>query len=201
MALLLIFFINLRMIVILKKYIIVEVERMTYHIVNQAIKDVNFSLDGYKNLSDDSYSYNLAVINDYKDKLSKKIQEYLIEIEKGNYSDLLSDSLLYNKNKYKWVRNGYLCEISYNSIFYSSVFSNIGPTIPIKLSFIGNTSVNIDIKTRDYGINNVIIEIYAIVDVSNQISLPISTKKFDYKIKEPIIIDVVKGDVPNYYVH
>ncbi len=105
MALLLIFFINLRMIVILKKYIIVEVERMTYHIVNQAIKDVNFSLDGYKNLSDDSYSYNLAVINDYKDKLSKKIQEYLIEIEKGNYSDLLSDSLLYNKNKYKWVRN------------------------------------------------------------------------------------------------
>lgn len=200
MALLLIFFINLRMIVILKKYIIVEVERMTYHIVNQAIKDVNFSLDGYKNLSDDSYSYNLAVINDYKDKLSKKIQEYLIEIEKGNYSDLLSDSLLYNKNKYKWVRNGYLCEISYNSIFYSSVFSNIGPTIPIKLSFIGNTSVNIDIKTRDYGINNVIIEIYAIVDVSNQISLPISTKKFDYKIKEPIIIDVVKGDVPNYYV-
>ena len=200
MALLLIFFINLRMIVILKRYIIVEVERMTYHIVNQAIKDVNFSLDGYKNLSDDSYSYNLAVINDYKDKLSKKIQEYLIEIEKGNYSDLLSDSLLYNKNKYKWVRNGYLCEISYNSIFYSSVFSNIGPTIPIKLSFIGNTSVNIDIKTRDYGINNVIIEIYAIVDVSNQISLPISTKKFDYKIKEPIIIDVVKGDVPNYYV-
>ena len=81
------------------------------------------------------------------------------------------------------------------------MFSNIGPTIPIKLSFIGNTSVNIDIKTRDYGINNVIIEIYAIVDVSNQISLPISTKKFDYKIKEPIIIDVVKGDVPNYYVH
>ena len=83
----------------------------------------------------------------------------------------------------------------------SVLFSNIGPTIPVKITFIGTTSVNIDIKTKEYGINNVIVETYAIIDIVNEISLPITTKKISVKVREPITVDIVKGVVPNYYVH
>ena len=41
----------------------------------------------------------------------------------------------------------------------------------------------------------------AIIDVVNEISLPITTKKIKVKIKEPITMDIVKGVVPDYYVH
>ena len=83
----------------------------------------------------------------------------------------------------------------------SVLFSNVGPTIPVKITFIGTTNVNIDIKTKEYGINNVIVETYAIIDIVNEISLPITTKKVTVKVKEPITVDIVKGVVPNYYVH
>ena len=71
----------------------------------------------------------------------------------------------------------------------------------MKITFIGATDVNIDIKTKEYGINNVIVEMDAIIDVVNEISLPISTKKIKIKVREPITMDIVKGVVPNYYIH
>lgn len=193
--------INYRLKNTLNNYISIESERITSHVVNQAIRDINISSDDYIYLNDDNYSYNLAVINEYKDRLSKKIQEYFSYIENGDYSKYPSFVQQYNRNKYQNVRKGYLCEVSFNSIMNSVLFSNVGPTIPIKITFVGTTNVNIDIKTKEYGINNAIIEMDAIIDVVNEISLPITTKKIKVKIKEPITMDIVKGVVPDYYVH
>lgn len=194
--------INYRLKTTLKRYIDIEVERITSHVVNQSIKDINISSSDYIYLNDDSnYSYNFSVLNEYKDRLSKKIQEYFSYIEKGDYSKYSSYVQQYDTQKYKNVKKGYLCEISFNSIMNSVLFSNVGPTIPVKITFIGTTNVNIDIKTKEYGINNVIVETYAIIDIVNEISLPITTKKVTVKVKEPITVDIVKGVVPNYYVH
>lgn len=194
--------INYRLKTTLKRYIDIEVERITSHVVNQSIKDINISSSDYMYLNDDSnYSYNFSVLNEYKDRLSKRIQEYFSYIEKGDYSKYPSYVQQYDTQKYKNVKKGYLCEISFNSIMNSVLFSNVGPTIPVKITFIGTTNVNIDIKTKEYGINNVIVETYAIIDIVNEISLPITTKKVTVKVKEPITVDIVKGVVPNYYVH
>ena len=194
--------INYRLKTTLKRYIDIEVERITSHVVNQSIKDINISSSDYMYLNDDSnYSYNFSVLNEYKDRLSKRIQEYFSYIENGDYSKYPSYVQQYDTQKYKNVKKGYLCEISFNSIMNSVLFSNVGPTIPVKITFIGTTNVNIDIKTKEYGINNVIVETYAIIDIVNEISLPITTKKVTVKVKEPITVDIVKGVVPNYYVH
>lgn len=202
MSFIFLFIINYRLKTTLKRYIDIEVERITSHVVNQSIKDINISSSDYMYLNDDSnYSYNFSVLNEYKDRLSKRIQEYFSYIENGDYSKYPSYVQQYDTQKYKNVKKGYLCEISFNSIMNSVLFSNVGPTIPVKITFIGTTNVNIDIKTKEYGINNVIVETYAIIDIVNEISLPITTKKVTVKVKEPITVDIVKGVVPNYYVH
>ena len=90
--------------------------------------------------------------------------------------------------------------MSFNALFNSVIFANVGPTIPVKLSFVGNVSVNLDVKTKEYGINNAIVEIYADVDIINKISMPIVQKKINVSVKEPIVIDIVKGNIPDYYV-
>ena len=195
------FIINYRLKKTLNNYISIEAERITSYVVNQSIKDVNISSRDYIYLDNNNYSYNLVVINDYKDRLSKKIQDYFSYIEKGDYSKYPSFVQQYDRNRYNSVKKGYLCEISFNSIMNSALFSNVGPTIPVKITFIGATNVNIDIKTKEYGINNVIVEMDAIIDVVNEISLPISTKKIKIKVREPITMDIVKGVVPNYYIH
>lgn len=185
----------------LDSYISIESERVASHVINQSIKDLDHFPKYYLSSEGERLSYDLKSINKYKDTLSKRIQYYFSQIENGNYSKYPLYTVNYNKNKYKDIRKGYLCEMSFNSLFDSVIFANVGPTVPIKLSFVGNINVNIDIKTKEYGINNVIVEIYAVVDVTNKISMPIGKQKTSIRVKEPITIDIVKGMIPNYYIH
>ena len=196
-----IFIVNYRLKKSLKNYIGIEVERVVSHVINQSIRDINISSSDYIYLKGDNISYDMAVINEYKDKLSNRIQEYFSYIEKGDYTKYPSFTQQYNRDKYKKVRKGYLCEMSFNSIMNSVLFADVGPTIPLKITFVGTTNVNIDVKTKEYGINNVIVETYAVIDIVNEVSLPITTKKISVKVREPITIDIVKGNIPNYYVH
>lgn len=181
-------------------YISIESERIVSHVINQSIKDISFTPEYYLNDGNNNISYDFSSINKYKDLLSNKIQNNLSLIETGDYTSYPEKTLQYNKRKYSKVRRGYMCEMSFNSLFDSVIFANVGPTIPVKLSFVGDVNVNIDIKTKEYGINNIIVEVYAIVDITNKISMPIGKKKILVSVREPITVDIVRGDIPNYYV-
>lgn len=196
----LIIIINTKLKSALNNYINIESERVVSHVINQSIKDISFPSDYYLKTDDGNISYNFSVINKYKDELTKKIQYYFSLIESGDYSQYPFYTVQYNKNKYNNIKKGYLCEMSFNSLFNSVIFANIGPTIPVKISFIGNINVNLDVKTKEYGINNVIVEIYADVDITNKIGMPIVQKQINVSVKEPVIIDIVKGNIPDYYV-
>ena len=176
---------------ILSNYINIESKRIVTHIVNKSINDLNkIQINDFLIKSKDKMSYNMNEINKYKRMLTNRLQTNFSEIEQGNYSNypLYSN---YNKKKYKNIKTGYLCEVNFNSTRKSTLFANVGPSIPIKLSYIGDTIVNIDIEEKEYGINNVIVKIFAVVEVTNQVSMPISSKKTRIKVKVPISINII----------
>ena len=142
--------------------------------------------------------YDTRYINELSLRLSKAVQDSLLNIEEGNIKDF-DFSSKFKVGNYKYIKNGLLSEISIASIRGSSLFANIGPTIPIKLTFIGDVNVEIKTDIREYGINNVIVELDSIVKVGTQVSMPISSKRQIVEVKTPISIDIIKGDVPNYY--
>ena len=67
------------------------------------------------------------------------------------------------------------------------------------MTFIGQVNTELDVKVREYGINNVIVEMDVIVSVCEQASMPLTSKKKDIIVKEPISIEIIKGEIPNYY--
>ena len=92
-----------------------------------------------------------------------------------------------------------MCDISFSSLRNSTLFANIGPSIPIKLVFLGQVSTEIQTDIKDYGINNMMVSLYLVVLVKEQISMPISSMKKNVSVKVPISIDIVRGDIPSYY--
>lgn len=77
--------------------------------------------------------------------------------------------------------------------------ANIGPTIPIRLLFTSQVDSDIDISVEEYGINNVVLKLYLVVTLKEQINMPISSKRKDIIIKTPLSINIIKGKVPSYY--
>lgn len=200
-------FIDERVKIVLKDYLPIEVERLSGYVVREVVKDISstYSSNDFVNVvrnRDDSierivYSNK---INDIRNKIASDVDKMFYDIESGNYSKYNIYQYDITNNKYKYIRNGFLCELSSNSLQKSTLFGNLGPNIPIKISFVGYSFADISINTREYGINNVIIEIIAEVEVNSVISMPISVKKSKVVIKEPIITEIVPGNIPNYYL-
>lgn len=183
----------------LDSYIDIEARKIASYVVTSSIKELDTTnINDYLSESSSGMKYNIHNITKLKNDLMLIIQNNFSKIESGDYSDY-SLYINYNKNRYKYVRYGYLCDININSVNNYSLFANVGPNIPIKLSFLGDIIVDLEVNVKEYGINNAVVQFNVVVTINNQVSMPMSSKKHRLIIKEPLIVDIIKGKIPNYY--
>lgn len=198
--------IDKRLNLLLKNYIDIEVDKTMSHIVSRSMKKLkNEKMDSLlvitrNNNKIEKISYDTSSMLNIKNKIIENIEKELNDIEEISHEYYSSPNQEKSKNKFKNWKNGYICEVNINAIQGSTLFGNIGPSIPIKLSYMGYTYVDIDMDVEEYGINNVIVRINAIIKISNLITMPISTKVHEVVIKEPLSIEIINGDIPNYLI-
>lgn len=185
----------------LNNYVDVEVERVFTNIVNRVLRENNVKFNDYLIYSTqaENISYDIDKVNEYTDLVSKKINEELFNLEQ-EYIKNKYDYKYYDKNKYKYIRKGLLYEFSFNNLNKNILFGNLGASIPIKISFLGSVNSNIEIVTKDYGINNILVEAYLNINVKSYSTMPLGSKIHDVSINELIFVDIINGKVPNYII-
>lgn len=197
--------IDKRVNLIIDQYINIEVERLTNNIVSREVSRI-MVLSNHNSLLNilkengviENISYNTKEINLLTDKISKDVHKKLLNLEAGDVEEsFLVDST--RGGRFKHIKDGILCDVSLGSVKGSTLFANIGPKIPIRLTFIGQVNTDVDVKVREYGINNVIIEVDVIVKVTEHASMPLTSKKKEIVVREPISIELIKGEIPDYY--
>ena len=189
---------------LLNHYLDSEVEKVSSVMIHRAVSKINHDRSFYF-ISSGSDSlekhiiYNTKEINLFQTELMEQIQEEIYQIEMGNmnsYHLAIQDKL---RKKYPFFRNGYLCEVGFNSLRGSVVFGNIGPVIPIKLTFLSYSTSNVLVDVKEYGVNNAMIEVSIEIKISNLITMPISTRRHNTVVKEILSLEMIQGEVPQYY--
>ncbi len=196
--------IDKRMEKVLRPFVSLEVERLTNNIVNKKIIEMNLpdQVEEYITIKRndgkiENITYNTPYINKVTNEVTRVIQDSLKNIDQGILDDyFLSERV--KTGKFHHVKNGILCEVSLGSIRGSYLFANIGPTIPIRLLFLGQVNTEILVNTKDYGINNMMVEVYLMIKVQEMVSMPITSKKCEIVIKEPLSIEIIQGNLPKY---
>ncbi len=139
------------------------------------------------------------VVNKVLSATTNLVQLYLKALEQGNVDlvEIPEDVLIeYDKEK---LRKGIIYEIPIGAVFKNAFLSNLGPRIPVKLNLIGNVISNVNTKVNQYGINNALIEVYIQIEVTEQVNLPLMSKKVTVATDIPVALKVVQGKVPTYY--
>lgn len=192
---------------ILEQYIDVEVERYVNNVVSKAIREriAVLAEEGYMNMNNrygfngiNSISYDTVRINYIKKSLEETALQEIMKIENGELDDYFIP-LRTRKGRLKRIRNAVLCDISIGSTRNSSLFANIGPTIPIKLIFNGQINSELEVNQKEYGINNVIVEMDIKISIKEQAIMPISSRTKTIVLREPLSIDIINGKIPDYY--
>lgn len=186
----------------------IEVNKLSKAIVNQAVNDVianKFADEDLfeigKNSNDDIQivDFNPQKVNLILNAINENINSYFERLENGEKDILdikrntITNTLINTKKK------GVVFELPIGMVSNNAFLSNLGPKIPVRVSLNGELESCIKTRVENYGINNAVITVYVYIAVSEQILLPITSKKITIQNEIPISIKMMQGNVPNYY--
>ena len=182
--------------------------KLAYHIENIVIKNVNKSV--YNNVfsilgSDELGSEELLdVISLSKNNDGEVISvDYNMNIAYDVLSNCMEDlyssiTSLDMSSLYKsGINNVYY--IPMGLIYNNVLLDNLGFRIPCKINFISDIDIGFKTKVKDYGVNNLLIELYLVVDIKNYIMSPSTYKEFGEKYEILVASKIVLGRIPMYY--
>lgn len=142
-----------------------------------------------KNKNDEILSFNYNLENTYKilNVISEKIKNNMysknFDTQNKNYQKMNDGIVLF-----------YPIGIFLNNIY----LNNFGPKIPIKISYYSSMISSLKTKITNYGINNVMIELYLNISIVNNVTIPVLNKDYnnDYSILLAATVEI--GKVPTF---
>lgn len=194
---------------ILKSYAEAEIKKLTILIINKAVTKQLYNMD-VEELFKVTYNKDGEIILiDFDTKKTSKIlsnMTSLVElnmraVEEGKIDMLeLPENSLSNYNM-DLLSKKIICEIPFGLTTDSSLLSNIGPKIPVKISLVGDVSTNFSTEIVEYGINNVLLKVIVNISVTTKVILPITSEDLTINANIPIGMKVIQGKIPNYYLN
>nr|WP_281272319.1 sporulation protein YunB [Neobacillus piezotolerans] len=172
--------------------------------VNKAISqnvveniDVNELIIVHNNSDEVGYSFNPKVYTQVITDITTRIQRYLNLLEAGNIEELEAFKEFNAGDSKK--HQGLIYEIPIGMATNNSLFSNLGPKVPVRFEIIGDVTANIETKIRETGINNTYLEIYAKTHVQMSVIIPLIEKEINVTNSVMIGDLFLPGKVPQYY--
>lgn len=194
---------------ILKSYAEAETKKLTILIINKTVTKQLYNMD-VEELFKVTYNKDGEIILiDFDTKKTSKIlsnMTSLVElnmraVEEGKIDMLeLPENSLSNYNM-DLLSKKIICEIPFGLTTGSSLLSNIGPKIPVKISLVGDVSTNFSTEIVEYGINNVLLKVIVNISVTTKVILPITSEDLTINANIPIGMKVIQGKIPNYYLN
>ena len=135
--------------------------------------DINNILKIIKNKEEEIIAVDFDLEKAYQISLNltKNIKKSLKELPNTKLSD---EYLLKPQGN-----NGYIILLPVGLATNNNYLANLGPKIPVKVTFIGNLVTGLKTKVKDYGINSALIEVYINISLSEEILIPYVSKKIN----------------------
>ncbi len=210
MIVLILNFISLKVNPVLLDYAQMEARKIASIIINDAVNqnitnDIDieelFIITRDTNNEVKTIDFNPIIVNQILTETTILVQSNLRYLEQGKVDmlNLTNNALIdYNQDK---LKQGIIYEIPSGVIFGNSFLANIGPKIPVKFSLVGDIVGYINTNVTDYGINNALIEVNIVLELSEQVILPFVSEKITIDTTIPVALKLIQGNVPNYYLN
>ena len=120
-----------------------------------------------------------------KDSVNLVYQE-IKKVEEGTSS--------YFEGKYG---KGIIYEIPFHLFSDNVLYSGFGSKIPVKFSVIGDIKGKISSEIEEFGLNNALINLNLVLDISSRVNVPLSSEIVLTKVSIPLYSKIFTGEIPN----
>ena len=173
-----------------------KIDEITKYYLNSTIKKyLNINTNDYIKVN---FVNNSIVSVDIDNKNANKLLGNIIndlesvvkDIEKGKINNFHNLEILKGDN-------GVIIFMPVGVVLNSSLFSGLGPKIPIKTSFFEDVDAYVDVVVENYGINNSLVKLYINISIKEVLEMPIDNRFSTIDYKFLISSKIINGEVPS----
>jgi len=174
----------------------IKIEELTKYHLNQTVKKfLNVDTSDYININ--LVNNNIVSVDINNNKSNLLLQNIIKDVEKNIYDIEKGKIKEYHNLEMLRADNGVVVFMPIGVVLNNSLFSRLGPRIPVKVSFLENLSAYVDVDVENYGINNSLIKLYINIEVEEIVELPIEKDRNIVKYKFLIASKLINGKVPS----
>lgn len=147
--------------------------------------------------------WNSDVMNRALRSATERAEYFLYGMNKGEQIDLDDPNLkpieFGNTVADLAAKDPTVIEIPLGQITGNTVLANLGPKIPVHFEMVGSLRSDVVHEMKEFGVNNVLVEIYIPVSVNIKIVVPFSSETAEVTTKVFVDSRVIMGSVPDFY--
>ena len=138
----------------------------------------------------------IDIDNNESNKLLKSViydlERVVKDIENGSIND-------YSNLEFMYGDDCLVLMVPLGTAFNNSLLYDIGPKIPVKVSFLENVDAYVDVSVEEYGLNNALVKLFINIKMEQIIEMPIDKDITVMEYKFLIASKLVNGKVPEFY--
>ena len=182
-----------------------EIKRLILLVINNSIGETAKKIDT-NDLFIVRYNSNGEIILiDFDSKKSSEVLNGITNLIEYNLKDIDDGNVDKFSNYYSdeakdLLKRGIVLEVPFGTVFNSNFLSNLGPRIPVRISFTRNIETGFSTDVVEYGINNALLKLNINIKITVRVILPIVSNDIDTNFTVPVAMKVIQGKIPSYYI-
>lgn len=184
------------------------IEQGEYHCSNVMTRIFNIAIEEQMNdflkdkvvetnFVEGELDFNVEILNSLTYNVVNRSYQILQMLERGNLGDEIVNEI---SGEVKRIDKSNIYSLPVGMIFNNPLIANLGVEIPVKYEVIGQIKGEIVSSIEEYGINNAMVKIVLDLKAKTKILVPMKIGERDISIKVPLVVKVIKGEIPDYYL-
>ena len=182
-----------------------EIKRLMFLVINNSVDEIIENNDindiftiRYNNSGD-------IILIDFDSRKSSIILNKIINLVEFNMKNISDGNVdkydkYYDREELELLKDGIITKVPFGIVFNVNYLNNLGPKIPIKLSYVRDLEVNFSTDVVEYGINNALLKLNINIKANVRIILPIISDNIEVNFIIPVTMKILQGSIPSYYI-
>lgn len=127
-----------------------------------------------------------------------QLEDLFYSIEAGTYQKE-DNSFYQNKLQQMSDDGGLIATIRLGLLTDNPFLANVGPKINLKYKTISAITSTVEENIENYGVNHVMVSLKIVIKIRLMVLFPFYNEEFSHEYDYPLVMEVIGGEVPNWY--
>lgn len=143
-------------------------------------------------------NFNTSYASSIGAKMVNKLDELFVAIEEGTYKK--TDNSFYQRRFQKMSdEGGVIASIPIGALTQNPFLAGVGPKIKLKYETISAITCSVEKDVKSYGVNHVMVSLKLVIKIKMMVLLPFYNEEFNKDYDYPLVMEIIEGEVPNWY--